>query len=186
MYLLRGILNQQNPIPRSPPVAQIQVLLALDVHKDDAAGQPDRHHDQLCPEGPPNQTSPNLLSRPLNQHTQRPDDAQGRRTVEQNRTEEPPPLHAGHFQAAPLVERFDLGVHDERKLAQLARVRLGRREPLLQTRLVDVLETAGTVAWRQERILRIGLAVADPADVATALGRVAAAGTVSRVGHHSG
>lgn len=78
-----------------------------------------------------------------------------------------------------LVERLDLGVHDERELAQLARVRLGRRKPLLQTGLVHVLEAARAVARRQQRVLGIGLAVADPADVAAALGRVAAAGTVS-------
>lgn len=65
MNLLRGILNQQNPIPGAPPVAQIQVLLALDVHEDDAAGQSDRHHDQLRPEGPPNQTTTDLLGCPL-------------------------------------------------------------------------------------------------------------------------
>lgn len=106
--------------------------------------------------------------------------------MEQNRTEEPPSFHTGHLQAAPLVERLDLGVHDERELAQLARVRLGRRQPLLQAGLVDVLEAARAVARRKERVLRIGLAVADPADVSAALGCVAAAGTVSRVGHHSG
>lgn len=185
MNLLRSILNQQDPISRSPPVAQIQVLLALDVHKDNAAGQPNRHHDQLRPEGPPDQTPTDLFGRTLNQHTQRPDDAQGGRTVEQNRTEEPPPLHAGHLQTAPLVERFDLGVHDERELAQLARVRLRCRQPLLQTRLVDILEASGAVTWRQEWILWVGLAVTNPANVTAALGCVAAAGTVSCMGHHS-
>lgn len=186
MNLLRGILDQQNPIPCPPPITQVQVLLALDVHEDDAAGQPHRHHDQLRPEGPPNEATPHLLGGPLDQHTQRPDDAQGRRTVEQHRTEEAPPLHAGHLQAAPLVERLDLGVHDERELAQLARVRLGRGKPLLQTGLVHVLEAARAVARRQQRVLGVGLAVADPADVAAALGRVAAAGTVSRMGQHTG
>lgn len=78
-----------------------------------------------------------------------------------------------------LIERLDLRVHNERKLAQLARVRLGRRQPLLQARLVHVLEAAGAIARRQQRIVQITLAVADATDVAAALRRLAAARAVA-------
>lgn len=80
---------------------------------------------------------------------------------------------------AYLVEGLDFRVHDERELAQLARVRLGSGQPLLQARLVHVLEAAGTVAGRQQRIVQIALAVADATDVAAALRRLAAARAVS-------
>lgn len=80
---------------------------------------------------------------------------------------------------AYLVEGLDLGVHDEGELAQLAGVRLGGGEPLLEARLVHVLQATGAVAWREERILGIALAVADAADVAAVLGCLAAARTES-------
>lgn len=48
-----------------------------------------------------------------------------------------------------LVEGFDLGVHDERKLAQLAGTCFRRCEPLLQAGLMDELEASGAVAGRQ-------------------------------------
>lgn len=70
-------------------------------------------------------------------------------------------------------------MHDEGKLAQLAGVRLGGGEPLLQACLVHVLQTAGAIARREQRILRITLAVADAADVAAVLRCLAAARTES-------
>lgn len=90
------------PISCTPTVAQVQVLLALDVHEDDAPGKPHRHHDQLRPERPPDLSAPYLFRRPLDQHAERPDDAQAGGTVEQHGTAQPAPFHAGHIQAAPL------------------------------------------------------------------------------------
>lgn len=71
--------------------------------------------------------------------------------------------------ATYLIEGLYFGVHDEGELAQLAGV--GRRcgQPLLQARLVHILQTAGAVAGRQQRILWIALAVADAANVAAVL-----------------
>lgn len=40
------------PIPCSPPAAEMEVLATLDVHKDDATGQANRHYNQLGPERP--------------------------------------------------------------------------------------------------------------------------------------
>jgi len=66
-------------------------------------------------------------------------------------------------------------VHDEGEFAELAGVRLGGGEPLLEAGLVDVLQTSGAVARREQRVLRITLAVADAADVAAVLRGLAAA-----------
>lgn len=74
-----------------------------------------------------------------------------------------------------LVERLDLGVHDEGELAQFARRGLGGSEPLLQTRLVHILEASRAVARGEQRILRLALAVTDAANVAAILRRLAAA-----------
>lgn len=78
-----------------------------------------------------------------------------------------------------LVEGLDLGVHDERELAQLTRGGLGGGEPLLQTGLVHIFEAAGAVAGRQQRVLRLALAVTDTADVAAVLRGLTARGTES-------
>jgi len=66
-------------------------------------------------------------------------------------------------------------VHDEGEFAELAGVCLGGGEPLLEAGLVDVLQTSGAVARREQRVLRITLAVADAADVAAVLRGLAAA-----------
>lgn len=81
--------------------------------------------------------------------------------------------------AAYLIERLDFGVHDERKLAQFARVGLGGGEPLLQTRLVDIFEAARAVAGRQQRIPGFALAMANTANVSAVLRRLTAARTES-------
>lgn len=177
MDLFRRILNKQDSVPCLPAMAEMQIGLALNVHEDNPSSQSHGDHRQLRPEGPIYQTPLDIVGGPFDEHTQRPDDAQGSRTVEQNRAAQSSPLNAGNVKAAPLVEGLDLGVHDEGELAQLAGVRLGGGEPLLEARLVDVLQAAGAVAWRQERILGIALAVADAADVAAVLGGLAAART---------
>lgn len=66
-------------------------------------------------------------------------------------------------------------MHDERELAEFTRRRLGGGQPLLQTRLVDVFEASRAVAGRQQGILRLILAVTDPANVAAVLRRLTAA-----------
>lgn len=68
-------------------------------------------------------------------------------------------------------------MHDEWEFAQLARVGFGRSQPLLQARLVYILQAAGTVAWRQQRVVQIALAMTNATDVAAALRCLAAAGT---------
>lgn len=68
-----------------------------------------------------------------------------------------------------LIEWLDFGVHDKGELAKLARVRLGGGQPLLQTPLVHILQAAGAIAGRQERIQGVALAVADAANVPTTL-----------------
>lgn len=68
-------------------------------------------------------------------------------------------------------------MHYEGKLAQLARVRLGRGQPLLQARLVDELEAPRAVAGGEQGILGLALAVADPTNVSAVLRRLAAART---------
>lgn len=60
-------------------------------------------------------------------------------------------------------------MHDEWKLAQLTRIRLGRRQPLLQARLMHIFEAARTVARRQQRIVQITLAMADTTNVTATL-----------------
>lgn len=47
-----------------------------------------------------------------------------------------------------LLVRFDLGLHDERVLAELAVPHVGALDPALQAGLMHVLERAGTGAWR--------------------------------------
>lgn len=68
-----------------------------------------------------------------------------------------------------LIERLNFGVHDKWKFAQFARVRFGRGQPLLQTRLMDKFEAARAIAWRQQRIVRITFTVTYSTDVATVL-----------------
>lgn len=65
-------------------------------------------------------------------------------------------------------------MHDEWELAQLARRGLGGGEPLLQARLVDILEAARAVAGRQQRVLGFAFAVANPTNVAAVLRCLAA------------
>lgn len=90
------------PIPSAPPVAQIQILFALDVHEHDSAGQAHRHHDQLGPEGPSYQSTAHFLGSPFDEHTEGPYHTQGSGTVEQDRTEKPPPFNPRHLQTSPL------------------------------------------------------------------------------------
>ena len=70
-------------------------------------------------------------------------------------------------------------MHDEGELAELTGRGLGRCEPLLQTRLVHILEASRAVAGRQEGVLSLALAVTDAANVPTVLGRLTAAGPES-------
>lgn len=74
-----------------------------------------------------------------------------------------------------LIERLDFRVHDERKLAQFARVCLGGGEPLLKTRLVDIFQASRAVAGRQQRIPGLTLAVTNAANVSAVLRRLTAA-----------
>ena len=82
-----------------------------------------------------------------------------------------------------LTEWLYLGVHNKRKLAQLTGTRIRSRQPLLQTRLMHILQTAGTVTGCQQRIICIILTMANPTDVNTALRRLAASGSVSEKGN---
>lgn len=70
-------------------------------------------------------------------------------------------------------------MHDKRELAQLTRGGLGGGEPLLQTGLVHIFETAGAIAGRQQRVLRFALTVTDSADVTAVLRSLTARGTES-------
>ncbi|GFV30004.1 hypothetical protein TNCV_3100811 [Trichonephila clavipes] len=70
--LLRCVLHVDDAVEGSPPLEQLNVHLALDVHEDEASREPDGHHDQLGPEGPLQNTRAHLLGSAVYQHVQRP------------------------------------------------------------------------------------------------------------------
>lgn len=63
-------------------------------------------------------------------------------------------------------------MHNKVKLAQFARSRIGGGEPLLQARLVHILQTTRTITRRQQWIAHIGLTVTYPANVPIGIGYV--------------
>ena len=69
------------------------------------------------------------------------------------------------MQNSYLPERFDLCVHDEVELAELAAPGVRTLDPLLQAGLVHVTQGAGAVAGGDEGEVGLPLAVADAAHV---------------------
>lgn len=63
-------------------------------------------------------------------------------------------------------------MHNKIKLAQLAWSRIGGGEPLLEARLVYILQTARTVARRQQGIPQVRLTMAYPAYIPIGVGYV--------------
>lgn len=64
-----------------------------------------------------------------------------------------------------LSEWLDLGGHMEVELAQFARLCVRTFDPLLQTTLMNELETATAYTWRDHRSTGLRCAMTDPAQV---------------------
>lgn len=155
----RAVLNVYDAVVRAPPLAKLYVHFALNVHKDEAAGETDGDHDKLRPERPFEEPRPNFLSSPIDENVQRPYDAGYCDYVESHRTDDFPAFDFSHLELLPLAEWFDAGSHSKIEFTQFTRLCIRAFDPLLQTRLVNVLQSARTRARRYQRRVEIALAL---------------------------
>lgn len=107
-----------SPISRPPSIAKIEILLALNVHEHNPAGEAHRHHNQLCHERPFKSICSHLLSTSLDQHTKTPNDAERCSKMKEHRTKQPSLFDARHLQTLPFAEWLDFRLNDERIFAE--------------------------------------------------------------------
>lgn len=132
-YLFGSILDINDPVEGTPFLAQLHVHFTLHVHEHKPSSEADRHHYELSPKGPLQGSLLDLFCSPLYKNVERPHHTGDGDDVEGDRAGDLPPLHPRHIQLLPLVEGFDLGVHDEVELAELARLGVRGLDPLLET-----------------------------------------------------
>lgn len=99
---------------------QLDVDLALHVHEHQSASEAYSHHHQFGPKRPFQYTLFDLLCCAVNEDVERPDDTCDGDDVKSDRAHDLPPLAGGHLKLLPLAEWFELGLHDEVVLAELA------------------------------------------------------------------
>jgi len=136
------LTKRRLPVILPPPVAQLSIHFALDIHEDHASSKADSNHDELGPKRPVELVQSSLLGRPVDQHIQRPDDARDRDHMESNRAEDLADLYVVHVELLPVLEGPRLVGHDKGVFAQFAGLDAVGLEPLLQTGLVHVLQGA--------------------------------------------
>lgn len=141
------------------------VHFTLDVHEDEASRETYPDDYELRPEGPLQISQLDLLHGTFYEHVERPDDAGDGDNMKRHGADDFSALHFRHLQFLPLAERLDRGRHPELQLAEFARLRVGTLYPLLKAVLVDIFEGARARTGGYERVLRIGLAMADATDV---------------------
>lgn len=113
-------MNINDSVEGTPFLTQLYIHFALYIHEYKTSSEPNCYHNQLSPEWPFQCTLLDLFGGAFYEDIQGPNNTGDGDDVEGDGTRYLASLHPRHVQLLPLVERFDLGVHDEVELAKFA------------------------------------------------------------------